>query len=137
MAKENHKEAKFFCQCCGSEVPRKAKFCPKCGKFFASVLCPNCGHTGKTEDFINGCPECGYAVGKENKNGYSNLSADKKSGLTTTRNIKIKKNRRYLPLEKNKSKRTSAADSALPAWIYLVCLTLLAGLVTLLYSCLD
>jgi len=136
MAKDNKKEAKFFCQSCGSEVPRKSKFCPKCGKFFASVLCPNCGHTGKTEDFINGCPECGYAVGKESGKSGNYGALKNKSSVKETKNIKLKKNRMYIPLEKNTSK-TNGSDSALPVWIYISCLLVLAGLVFLLYSCLD
>lgn len=130
MAKSVQKEAKFFCQCCGSEVPRKSKFCPKCGKFFASVLCPNCGHTGRTEDFINGCPECGYAV-----NGSSGVSGAKSSGQNNqTKNIKYKKNRLYIPMGAKKSKSTG--DSSLPVWIYAVCLLVLGSLVMILYSCL-
>ena len=128
MANSVQKEAKFFCQCCGAEVPRKSKFCPKCGKFFASVLCPNCGHTGKTSDFINGCPECGYAV-NGSKTGNTNTAPD------TTKNIKIKKNRFYLPL-RNKAKKASSSDSELPAWVYLLCLVVLTCLVMGLYSCL-
>ena len=136
MGKNGQKEAKFFCQCCGAEVPRKSKFCPKCGKFFASVLCPNCGHTGKTEDFVNGCPECGYAVGKSNGSAGSGAGSDsnKKAGLTGTKNIKMKKNDLYLPLGKKKQK--VAGDSSLPLWIYVFCLVVLIGLVMGLYSCL-
>ena len=44
-------KAKFFCQNCNSEVAANAKFCPKCGKFFAAVRCPKCGHTGTVKDF--------------------------------------------------------------------------------------
>ena len=64
MAKKsnNSKEAKFFCESCGSEVPRNSRVCPTCGKFFASVRCPQCGKTGTNEDFKKGCPSCGYAV---------------------------------------------------------------------------
>ena len=36
--------------------------CPVCGKFFASVRCPNCGRIGSTEEFKDGCPSCGYAM---------------------------------------------------------------------------
>ena len=130
MGKSNQKEAKFFCQCCGAEVPRKSKFCPKCGKFFASVLCPNCGHTGKTEDFINGCPECGYAV-----NGSSGSSGAKaEPAANQTKNIKFKRNRLYIPMGNKKSK--ASGDSSLPLWIYVLCLVVLAGLVGGLFSCL-
>ena len=125
------KEAKFFCQCCGAEVPPKAKFCPKCGKFFASVLCPNCGHTGQTRDFINGCPECGYAV--DGSHGGKSFSG-KKSAARKTKNIRLKKNHLYLPLNSRKS--TKAADSSLPVWVYVLCLLVLFGLVSVLYSCL-
>jgi hypothetical protein len=39
-----------------------AKSCPACGRFFASVRCPQCGFTGKDEDFARGCPVCGYST---------------------------------------------------------------------------
>lgn len=124
------KEAKFFCQCCGAEVPRKSKFCPKCGKFFAAVLCPNCGHTGNTQDFINGCPQCGYAV-----NGHGGASgggnASQKGINSKTKNIKMKKNQMYLPLKKSK-----ASSDSLPLWVYAACIVVLFGLVGMLYSCL-
>ena len=41
--KQSKAEAKFFCENCGTEVPGKARICPVCGKFFASVKCPKCG----------------------------------------------------------------------------------------------
>ena len=47
-----HKDAmknqkpRFFCENCNAEVKRDAKFCSKCGHFFASVRCPVCGKTG-------------------------------------------------------------------------------------------
>ena len=131
MANSIQKEAKFFCQCCGAEVPRKSKFCPKCGKFFASVLCPNCGHTGRTEDFINGCPECGYAV-----NGSKGAGGGAKANQQTnqTKNIKFKKNRLYIPMGSKKAK--AGSDSGLPLWVYVGCLFVLGGLVMILYSCL-
>ncbi len=131
MANSIQKEAKFFCQCCGAEVPRKSKFCPKCGKFFASVLCPNCGHTGRTEDFINGCPECGYAV---NGSSGAESGANKGQENNQTKNIKYKKNRLYIPMSSKNNK--SGSDSGLPLWIYAGCLIVLAGLVMGLYSCL-
>lgn len=106
--KENIKTAvpKFFCENCGNEVKRNTKICPHCGKFFASVRCPECNHLGTTEEFINGCPECGYAF---------------------TPNNKLKKN--------NKNKELSPAyksnryDDPLPWWIY----SLIVGLVGLLF----
>ena len=66
--KDKSKQAKFFCESCGAEVKASAKFCDNCGKFFASVRCPNCGKTGSTREFEKGCPDCGYAVGRSGIN---------------------------------------------------------------------
>ena len=62
-AKKN--KAKFFCEYCDTEVPQNAKFCPRCGHFFASVRCPACGKTGDHGEFTNGCPACGYAFSSQ------------------------------------------------------------------------
>jgi hypothetical protein len=50
----------FYCESCGAEVKLNAKICPKCGRFFASVRCPACGHIGGESAFVRGCPACGY-----------------------------------------------------------------------------
>ena len=50
---EKQKKAKYFCENCGSEVPAKAKFCPKCGKFFSSVRCPECSKVWKIGHVVN------------------------------------------------------------------------------------
>ena len=84
-----------FCGNCGTQLNDGAKFCPKCGKFFASVLCPNCGHTGKTNDFINGCLECGYAVNGRGGTSGSGNSLSKEIN-SKTKNIKMKKNQMLL-----------------------------------------
>ena len=52
---------RFFCDNCGTEVPRNAKSCPKCGRQFSSVLCPSCGFAGEERQFKEGCPVCGYS----------------------------------------------------------------------------
>lgn len=136
------KEAKFFCQCCGNEVPRKSKFCPSCGKFFASVLCPNCGHTGKTDDFRNGCPECGYAVdgsGNSVRNG-TGAGTSGKSGKGKKSGKFSGKKRFFAPKKSSEAafsgKNKYRSDSSLPVWIYAFSLLVLAALVILLYSCL-
>ena len=64
------RQAKFFCESCGAEVPHNSKVCINCGKFFASVRCPNCGKTGNSSSFINGCPQCGYAVSGSKEKNY-------------------------------------------------------------------
>lgn len=132
--KKSKKEAKFFCESCGSEVPRKSKTCPMCGKFFASVRCPQCGRNGSNEDFINGCPTCGYAV---NPNG---LSKNSSKFSFFNRNKLHNKNKKYTSSYTSsfftKSKRNSYSDSSLPLWIYIVSILVLCILVICLYSCL-
>ena len=125
--KKTDKEAKFFCESCGSEVPRKSRFCPVCGKFFASVRCPKCGHTGASEDFKKGCPECGYAVN-------SNVSlAQNKDSDDFFENHNESKNKIIL----NKSKTNkSGQDGSLPVWIYITSILVLIILIICLYSCL-
>ena len=122
--KKTDKEAKFFCESCGSEVPRKSRFCPVCGKFFASVRCPKCGHTGVTEDFKNGCPDCGYAV-----NSNSSLSQNKDL------NNSLSDNKSNNKISRNKIKKTTQ-DGSLPVWIYIIAVLVLIILIICLYSCL-
>lgn len=85
---------KFFCENCGNEVKRNTKVCPHCGKFFASVRCPECNRLGSPDDFANGCPECGYAV-------YSDSKAKQNK---RRKNTSVYKSNRY--------------DDPLPWWIY-------------------
>jgi hypothetical protein len=59
--KSGSKSPRFFCESCGVEVPRDAKNCPKCGRFFASVRCPACGFIGEEAIFKGGCPVCDYS----------------------------------------------------------------------------
>lgn len=128
------KEAKFFCESCGSEVPRNSRTCPQCGKFFAAVRCPKCGRTGSNDDFVNGCPTCGYAVNPDDgfhRGGYSiNLNDDKKSASTS--NVAM-----AFSLFTNRKKNNSKyIDSSLPIWVYAVTVLVLVVLIFLLYSCL-
>lgn len=123
--KKTDNEAKFFCENCGSEVPRKSRFCPVCGKFFASVRCPKCGHTGASEDFRKGCPECGYAVN-------SNVSlAQNKDSDDLFENHNESKNK----IIQNKSNK-SGQEGSLPVWIYITSILVLIILIICLYSCL-
>lgn len=59
------KKPSFFCEKCGSKVKQNEKACPNCGRFFASVKCPSCNYIGNSGEFSVGCPQCGYAMGKE------------------------------------------------------------------------
>jgi len=55
------KEAKFFCDSCGTEVERDARTCPNCDRLFTSGRGPRCGKTGSSNAFKWGCPVCGYS----------------------------------------------------------------------------
>ena len=57
-----NRKPRFFCDNCGKEVGQNEKACRHCGRFFASVRCPNCGYTGDETSFKNGCPACGYSA---------------------------------------------------------------------------
>lgn len=107
--KESRK-AKFYCENCGAEVPESAKFCKYCGRFFSSVRCPNCGATGSSSRFSNGCPECGYAA-----NGTS-------TSVATAGKINSS-------FQLRKKKRQD--DSPLPVWIYLLTVLALAVIIAL------
>ena len=136
MKKSKLKDAKFFCESCGSEVPRNAKVCPVCGKFFAAVRCPNCGRTGTSDEFKNGCPTCGYAVdltsyfaGQLDDDEQPNKKSKKKRERKRIANISTYNSGYSRGYEKS-------SDSSLPAWIYIVTILVFLGLMICLYSCL-
>ena len=131
------KEAKFFCESCGSEVPRNSKTCPTCGKFFASVRCPQCGRIGSNEDFKNGCPTCGYAVNPDSDmaRGNYNYSGAGLSGRNKGKN-RYGVNGLLGLSRRNNASRGGYVESGLPVWVYIVCLLILAALCVGLYSCL-
>jgi predicted RNA-binding Zn-ribbon protein involved in translation (DUF1610 family) len=107
MGKERGR-ARFFCENCGAEVPRDAKNCPKCGRFFASVRCPSCGFTGEEALFRGGCPVCGYSA----------PPAAGRGGI--------------LPWPERK--KPSRAAGVLPVWVYVTAvLALIAVLGALVY----
>lgn len=138
--RRSKKEAKFFCECCGAEVTRNSKSCPKCGKFFASVRCPQCGRIGSNEEFVNGCPSCGYAVSdplkvKQNKNVFIPSNLKNSSGSVGRGHGIFGDSNRFL-FDQKKSKNDRYVDSGLPIWVYIVSIVILAALVIVLYSCL-
>lgn len=132
------KEAKFFCESCGSEVPRNSKVCPTCGKFFASVRCPQCGRIGSNEDFKNGCPTCGYAVNPDD--GFRRGNYGIPAGLGGGRKGSLGRGfgtRGLLGLSRRSGNSGSGyVESGLPVWVYIVSLLILAALIAGLYSCL-
>ena len=125
MAKQ--KQAKFFCEFCDSEVPAKAKFCPKCGHFFLSVRCPVCGKTGSHEEFENGCPQCGYAFNgspEEFKQSQKNAQKSENKDLNI-RNVSKRRSagRKWISPQYNKKN-----DDSLPLWIYAATFLVFAGI---------
>ena len=105
-----NKLPKFFCENCGKEVKRNTKVCPYCGKFFASVKCPACNYLGGTDEFVSGCPACGYAV-------HSNTEKNTKR----YRNDKIK--------ETSVKYKENRYDDPLPWWVYSLVLGIAAALI--------
>ena len=113
---KKNKKPQFFCEHCGAEVPENAKFCKKCGKFFISVRCPQCGASGMPSLFKKGCPECGYAV--NGSHGGAAIAA--KNAVTAA---------------KPAARRRRPGDAALPVWVYVFTGLLLVAIVCASYSC--
>jgi hypothetical protein len=98
------KAPKFFCEHCGNEVKRNTKVCPHCGSFFVNVRCPACGFIGNERSFLDGCPNCGYAIDTKNKASFSTVQSA--SGFR---------------------REKSRGNETLPAWIYILVATLFAA----------
>ena len=91
---------RFYCDNCGSEVAQDQHECHNCGRSFLSVRCPACGLTGDVKTFENGCPKCGYAVGKQaNTNTPPNKNREK---------------------PKKKKAEESKGYYILPIWVYVI-----------------
>ena len=57
------------CPNCGTENPRKSKFCKKCGaEIKSTVICPECGSEVKDSKF---CAKCGATLVSEESYSYS------------------------------------------------------------------
>lgn len=136
MKKSKSKEAKFFCESCGSEVGRNARFCPTCGKFFASVRCPQCGRTGTNDDFKDGCPSCGYAINPDNPGAGGGSFANLKGNKNSQKNKRKYNRRQSIFSGGGRSSRSSSSGDSLPLWVYISSVFVLIILVICLYSCL-
>ncbi len=104
-------QPKFICENCQNVVPANAKFCPKCGRFFAAVKCPRCGKVGNSQLFKNGCPQCGYSEGKTEISKQEIEKIDK--------------------ILKKQKKRRAFSEDSLPVWVYIVAFASLAVLIVL------
>ena len=120
--KTKTKEAKFFCENCGAEVPGKAKVCTNCGRFFASVRCPKCGRTGSTDEFKKGCPACGYAINGNHNSKKTIFNPSILTGNSFSSNQNVK--------------RHKTLETSLPIWVYVLTMLVFAVLIAILYSCL-
>lgn len=131
-----NKGARFFCESCDTEVIGDAKFCPKCGRFFASVRCPACELTGEHFLFEQGCPACGYAM--DGAPVALGTSQELRRSFQNRQNAKNIKN----PKSKDSSYRTSGSakrrsDDPLPVWVYIICVILLGLALKLVYDFLQ
>lgn len=118
------KKAKFFCENCGAEVPKDAKMCRHCGRFFSSVRCPQCGENGSPEKFSNGCPVCGYSTGNISKKSSSSLFKNKKASKTSKKALLSAIDERYESIN-GVPQRQDNGDEALPWWLYLIIFSIL------------
>lgn len=127
MAKDS-KKAKFFCENCGSEVAKDARFCKKCGRFFAAVRCPKCFKVGTVHTFKNGCPSCGYAgkPGQEESNPDSVINSQNK-GHFYFHKRHPSQNIDFFGRVKERS-----SSASLPLWIYLSTFAMLVVAVVVL-----
>jgi hypothetical protein len=97
---------KYFCEHCGREVNGRARICPFCGRFFSSVKCPRCGFSGDSEEFLDGCPACGYGVPKK----------------VAIEDVAVKRGR-----------TSPGLNDKLPTWVYLIALFALVIALALLF----
>jgi uncharacterized membrane protein YvbJ len=65
MKKKTAHEPTFYCDNCGAVVGKDDTVCPQCGRVFSTVRCPRCGYSGEADEFLSGCPVCGYAAHEE------------------------------------------------------------------------
>ena len=99
--------ARFFCDNCGTEVKRDSSRCPRCGRFFAFVRCPQCDYIGEEQKFAQGCPVCGYCAAKQGDASFT--------------------------LSNKPSKLPLLAAGNLPLWVYIIALLGLALVALALY----
>lgn len=125
MSAKQQPLAKFFCEFCDYEVPIDARFCPRCGHFFASVRCPVCGKIGDQSLFKHGCPKCGYASTPKARTNQTQSGNEQKQ----RRKIKFPKFDGSFNFPEGKSRKVTTGS--LPIWVYIVVLILVLGILLL------
>ena len=118
---------KYFCENCGEEVAANARFCPHCGKFFAAVRCPSCGHMGSANDFKSGCPRCHYAMSQEDIYGPGQVPSFLRDKKQKGKKAKVKK-------ERTRHARPQGTGSDVPTWLMIVSIIVLIGLIVALLN---
>jgi len=104
------KSTKFFCENCGTEVKRNARICPTCGRFFSAVRCPVCNYTGQGEEFVRGCPNCGYSGSAGGAGGKKGFSSGEIAEIYGMEEIGVGSERE--PASRGKQK------APIPPWVY-------------------
>ena len=71
-----HNKSTVPCPNCGTENPRKSKFCKECGaEFKSTVICPECGAEVKDSKF---CAKCGATLVSENETFSDSIEKESK-----------------------------------------------------------
>jgi uncharacterized membrane protein YvbJ len=104
------KSPHFFCESCGAEVLLAARTCPRCGKSFQAVRCPECGCVGEEALFSQGCPVCGFTA----------VSSPAKQVKIAGKAVE-------------KSRKWKTAE-ALPLWVYLLAAVFFLGVCGILVT---
>lgn len=117
--------AKFFCENCGAEVPQNARMCRHCGRFFSSVRCPVCGMQGPSSKFTNGCPSCGYAIGRNGEKVKVPQPEEKMASRKPRRELMSEISSRSEAFGSSRNRKNQ--DGSLPAWM----LAVLAGVLVI------
>ncbi|MCR5218315.1 zinc ribbon domain-containing protein [Treponema sp.] len=118
------KKAKYFCENCNSEVAWNARFCPKCGKFFAAVRCPECGYVGSHRDFKTGCPKCHYSF----TGGTDNIPANADGTFRKAKLSGKSKKRIKDAFASYNSKHSGAEDDGVPSGLFIGSIVVLLGI---------
>jgi DNA-directed RNA polymerase subunit RPC12/RpoP len=76
---------RYFCDLCGTEVPKNTIRCPSCGRYFTAIQCPRCGFRGEEKDFAQGCPKCGYMKISRPSGGAAGVAGTRAAGRSKDR----------------------------------------------------
>lgn len=119
-----NKQAKFFCENCGSEVPEKSKVCKTCGSFLFLLDAQNVEQQELPLNFKKGCTHCGYANVPYAAAPVSNSKED----------IKLSNASFFYNRNKVSSKKS---ETSLPVWIYAITFVFFIGTLIAVYGCLT